>query len=286
MTTSKHYILAMTALLAFAACSSDEGIEDCGNAVRLRVSVGSESVFTRSNPMGEADNQKSFNNGDMVSVSNGTQTMVYTFSSSGWTTADGTLLWPEGAGTFQAFYPADGTNTFDKGTIKTDQSTLTNLTASDYMKQTYTYTSVPADRTLSLEMQRQTARVIFYISYKNQFDGLNPSIDYFHVCSSNEIPASSTLNEITAYRSGNNFAALVAPTTAKSNENFVILKVKYDGNTYGDELRVRGIPALEAGKSYTYRLIVGKDEIIIDSSVKVNNWTTGEVLSGGSMVIK
>ena len=280
MKTSR-YILALVAMLTLAACSDSDTIDVAGRNVKLRVSVGSESVFTRSNPIGTADEQKSFNNGDKVSVSDGTQTAVYTLSDNGWTITTGALLWSEGAGMFQAFYPADGTNTFDKGAIKTDQSTLANLAASDYMRQTYTYTSVPADSTLSLEMQRQTARVIFKVSYyKSQFDGLNPSIDYLHVYSPTETN-SNVRSEITAYQNGDEFVALVVPT-AYAYSDFVKLNVKTSDNPSGTDLYVSGIPAMEAGKSYTYNLIVGKDAVTI-SGIDVNDWNSGGVIPGGTM---
>lgn len=280
MKTSR-YIWALVAMLTLAACSDSDTIDVAGRNVKLRVSVGSESVFTRSNPIGTADEQKSFNNGDMVSVSDGTQTAVYTLSDNGWTITTGALLWSEGAGMFQAFYPADGTNTFGKGVIKTDQSTLANLAASDYMRQTYTYTSVPADSTLSLEMQRQTARVIFKVSYyKSQFDGRNPSIGYLHVFSPTETN-SNVRSEITAYQSDDEFVALVVPT-AYAYSDFVKLNVKTSDNASGTVLYVSGIPAMEAGKSYTYNLIVGKDAATI-SGVVVSGWNSGGVIPGGTM---
>ena len=280
MKTSR-YIWALTAMLTLAACSDSDTIDVAGSNVKLRVSVGSESVFTRSNPIGTADEQKSFNNGDMVSVSDGTQTAVYTLSDNGWAITTGTLIWSEGAGMFQAFYPADGTNTFDKGVIKTDQSTLANLAASDYMRQDYDYTSVPADNTLNLEMQRQTARVIFKVSYyKSQFDGRNPSIGYLHVFSPTETN-SNVRSEITAYQNGDEFVALVVPT-AYAYSDFVKLNVKTSDNPSGTVLYVRGTPAMEAGKSYTYNLIVGKDEVSI-ADIEVTDWSNGSIIAYGKL---
>ena len=280
MKTSR-YIWALAAMLTLVACSDSDTFDVADRNVKLRVSVGSESVFTRSNPIGTADEQKSFNNGDMVSVSNGTQTAVYTLSDNGWTITTGTLTWSEGSGMFQALYPADGTNTFDKGVIKTDQSTLANLAASDYMRQDYDYTSVPADRTLNLEMQRQTARVIFKVSYyKSQFDGRNPSIGYLHVFSPTETE-SNVRSEITAYQSGDEFVALVVPT-AYDYASFVKLNVKTSDNASGTVLYVRGIPAMEPGKSYTYNLIVGKDEVSI-ADIEVTDWSNGAIIADGKL---
>jgi len=43
---------------------------------------------------------------------------------------------------------------------------------------------------------------------------------------------------------------------------------------------VKGIPELEAGNSYTFNLVVGKNRIEVQS-VTVQDWTTGETLDGG-----
>lgn len=282
------YIMALATMLVFAACSTDDVFDDTGNeAVKVNAAVGTNSIFTRSNPIGTSEQQTSFNDGDKISLSNGTQTAVYTLNSGAWSTADAPVKWQTKSGTFHAFYPADGTNTFDKGVIKTDQSSLANLVASDYMRQTVDYVSIPDDRSVSLEMQRQTARVVFKIaSYKNQFDGKTPTVDHIHVFSPTEISAtaSTTATEINTYKDGDEFIALVVPTTAKGNDYFASLCVKTSDNDEGVQLKVRGIPAMEAGKSYTYNLEVGKNEVTI-AGVTVNDWTTGSTISGGNLAL-
>ena len=205
-----EYILMTAALVALAACSADEAVQSADNAVKLRAMVGEPALALKSNPAASDNAQTAFGTGDRISVSDGSQTAVYALNGSDeWTTTDAPVMWTINGGTFEAFYPADGTNTFDQGAIRKDQSTTDNLSASDYMKLAYTYTSVPDDHVLSLGLQRQTARVIFKISYsgqltgaKNQYDGLNPSIDYLHVYSLTEISAttSSPLSEITPYK--------------------------------------------------------------------------------------
>ncbi len=288
-----EHILMTVALAALAACSADEATQSASdNAVKLRATVGEGHLALKSNPASSDNAQTAFNAGDRISVSDGRATAVYALGDDGqWTTTDKPVGWWPKGGTFEAFYPADGTNTFDQGAIRKDQSTTDNLSASDYMRQTYTYTSVPADHILSLGLQRQTACVIFKVSYsgqlagaKNQYNGLNPSIDYLHVYSPTEIPAttSSALSEITPYKSGDDYVALVVPTSAKSNEKFVRLRVTYDGNSDGTELTVTGIPAMEAGKSYTYNLTVGKDVASV-GGVSVAGWATGSALPSATM---
>jgi hypothetical protein len=48
----------------------------------------------------------------------------------------------------------------------------------------------------------------------------------------------------------------------------------------GSTLRVKGIPELEVGNSYTFNLTVGKNKILVQS-VTVQDWTTGTTLTGG-----
>ena len=45
-------------------------------------------------------------------------------------------------------------------------------------------------------------------------------------------------------------------------------------------LLVKGIPELEAGNSYTFNLVVGKNRILVQS-VTVQDWATGTTLAGG-----
>ena len=43
---------------------------------------------------------------------------------------------------------------------------------------------------------------------------------------------------------------------------------------------MKGIPEMQAGNSYTFNLVVGKNKIEV-ASVTVTDWTTGETLTGG-----
>jgi hypothetical protein len=45
-------------------------------------------------------------------------------------------------------------------------------------------------------------------------------------------------------------------------------------------LLVKGIPEMQAGHSYTFNLVVGKNRIEV-ASVTVQDWATGEILAGG-----
>lgn len=282
MKKTTSYIVALATALALTACSSDESIGGAGkDDVIVKASVGS---LTRSNPIGTVAEQAQFNAGDQIRLSNGTQDAVYTLTNGEWVTTNTPVKWQSQSGTFQTCYP--GTNRLDYGFIQTDQSTLENLTASDYMTQTINYTSIPDDRTLSIQLQRQTARVIFKVErFTDEFEGRNPVIDQVATNSTVEVPSNSPLflEEITTYNNNGEYIALIAPTTAQPDRQLVKLIVKTDDNTTGTTVYATGMPAMEAGKSYTYKLVVGKNRVTI-ASVSVEDWTTGTAIPGGEMV--
>ena len=271
----------LAAVCALTACTADDSRDGVGQEdVRLNVTVG--GTFTRSNPIGTDTEQSQFSDGDQVKLTNGSQTATYTLNGGEWTTAGTPVKWQTKSGTFKACYPS-ATNTADQGFIQADQSTIANLVASDYMTQTVDYTSIPDDRILNVQLQRQTARVIFCVNrFKSEFDGKNPTVSSLSTISTTEVPsgASTMWESITPYYDGSKYIALVAPTTADDAKQFVTLKVTTDDNPTGKTLSITGIPAMEAGKSYTYNLVIGNDKVSI-GGISVASWDSGPVLPGG-----
>lgn len=76
--------------------------------------------------------------------------------------------------------------------------------------------------------------------------------------------------------------ALVAPNAEDASKNFICIKV-LETNTTDDPkpYYVKGIPNLEEGNSYTYKLKIGKDRVTIEN-VTVAEWTDGTAISGGA----
>ena len=66
------------------------------------------------------------------------------------------------------------------------------------------------------------------------------------------------------------------PCEAQNGKEFLSLEV---GDNKAKET-LTGIPALEAGKSYTYQLTVGKNKVKVNG-VTVADWTTTEEIAGG-----
>lgn len=298
------YMGAFAVIAMLAACSTDEeqGTNTAANEVKIAATVGGNSIFTRSNPLGTKAEQESFNENDAISVTTEGKTVVYTKNKDGqWANANDYLVWTGNTQTFEACYPEKAdestTNSFSVGYVSADQSTVDKIEKSDYMtcRKEIEKKDIPTDRQLTLNLERQTARVIIKASgFGDEFKDLNPTLSAVEVYSKLKVPAGDgdSYAAIKAYQatdeSGKNvFYALVSPGAANSTEKFLKLTVTYNDSegkpTQTKVLDVTGIPALEKAKSYTYDVKIGKDKATI-GSVSVEDWGTGDAITGGDAV--
>ena len=288
-----RYMGAFAVIAMLAACSTDDeqSANTAANEVKIAATVGGNSIFTRSNPVGTEAEQQSFNENDAISVTTEGKTVVYTKNKTGqWANANDYQLWTGNAQTFEAFYPGNSTNSISEGHIEADQSDITKIAQSDYMTCTENVTKIPDTRQLTLNFERQTARIIVKVSaFGNEFETRIPTLSAVEVYSKLKVPAgeSDSYVGIQACKKDNVFYALVSPGTANSTEKFLKLTVTYNdgvGNpTQTKELYVTGIPALEKAKSYTYDVKIGKDKVTI-GSVSVADWGKGDAITGGDAV--
>ena len=299
-----RYMGAFAVIAMLAACSTDEeqGTNTAANEVKIAATVGGNSIFTRSNPLGTKAEQESFNENDAISVTTEGKTVVYTKNKDGqWANANDYLVWTGNTQTFEACYPEKAdestTNSFSVGYVSADQSTVGKIEKSDYMtcRKEIEKKDIPADRQLTLNLERQTARVIIKASgFGDEFKDLNPTLSAVEVYSKLKVPAGDgdSYAAIKAYQatdeSGKNvFYALVSPGAANSTEKFLKLTVTYNDSegkpTQTKVLDVTGIPALEKAKSYTYDVKIGKDKATI-GSVSVTDWGPGDDITGGDAV--
>lgn len=297
-----RYMGAFAVIAMLAACSTDDelGANSAANEVKIAATVGGNSIFTRSNPVGTKEEQTSFNENDAISVTTEGTTVIYKKTAEVWAPVNAAefLLWTGNAQTFQACYPekADENstkNSFSAGYVSADQSTVEKIAQSDYMTciKMIEKAGIPSDRQLALDFERQTARIIVKVSaFGNEFETRIPTLSAVEVYSKLKVPAgeSDSYVGIQACKKDNVFYALVSPGTANSTEKFLKLTVTYNdgvGNpTQTKELYVTGIPALEKAKSYTYDVRIGKDNAII-GSVSVADWGTGDAITGGDASI-
>ena len=279
--------LVATAGLLLAGCATDSDNSNTWlsdpNAVHVSASVG--SIFTRSNPAAsDEDGQKSFNTGDVMGVSNNGTSITYTYNkgTNDWQPGSGSyLVWDASDLTFQCWYPAACKNTYSKGYIQEDQSNATEIAKSDYMKaEVTTLTEIPGNRQLNVTLVRKTARLILNIqSFNDQFDASTTKVNHIRIASKASTGADETsIINIKPLQSGEGgkgttYTALVMPGTIEANLYF-----STDEATETPLVVKTG--ALEAGKSYTYNLIVGKNTITV-GGVTVAEWKTGNTLTGG-----
>ena len=278
--------LVATAGLLLAGCATDSGNNNTWlsdpNAVHVSASVG--SIFTRSNPAAaDETGQKSFNTGDVMGVSNNGTSITYTYNkgTNDWQPGNGSyLVWDASNLDFQCWYPADGKNTFSKGYIQDDQSSAEAIAKSDYMTAEVTnLTEIPGNRQLKVELVRKTARLILNIqNFNDQFDDNTTKVNHIRIASKASTDAGETSTiDIKPLQNGEGgkgttYTALVAPgevegklyfTTEESTETPLVVKTG----------------SLEAGKSYTYNLTVGKNTITIND-VTVAKWGEDKIEGG------
>lgn len=300
-----RYMGAFAVIAMLAACSTDDeqGTNTAANEVKITATVGGNSIFTRSNPLGTPEEQQyGFNENDAISVTTEGKTVIYKKTGEVWTPANSGefLLWTGNAQTFKACYPekADegSTNSFSAGYVSADQSTVEKIAQSDYMTciKNIEKAYIPSDRQLALYFERQTARIIVKASrFGDEFKDLNPTLSAVEVYSKLKVPAGEgdsyeAIQACKKEENGSNvFYALVSPGADNDAQNFLKLTVTYNDSegkpTQTRVLYVTGIPALEKAKSYTYDVRIGKDNAII-GSVSVADWGTGDDITGGDAV--
>ena len=264
----------VAAILALTACSESEDLlaayHSDPNAVRITAQVGKASAdgFTRSNPLGAtAEEQATFNENDEISVkADGQDAVTYKLVGSEWQPQGGKFLkWESETMNFTAYYPA----TFNGNiTQPTEYTSPESLAAADFMSFSGPQTNTNKSNQLTLKMKREMARVVVEIDgFNDQYAGAKiDNINSLSICG------------IKAYKHNDNkFYALIKPCEAQNSETFLSLDVA-EGESKTTE-KLTGIPALEAGNSYTYKLKVGKNKISV-SGIYVADWTGGTI-SGG-----
>ena len=267
--------------LLFAGCSSEDDILSAfhsdPNAVRITAEVGKASAdgFTRSYPLGDADEQKKFKEGDMISVkADGQDAVTYQLVGTEWQPQGGKFLkWESNEMNFTAYYPASFDGNLDKVTLPKEYDEA-SLAANDFMSYSGKQSNTNGNQ-LSLIMERKMARVVVEIDgFNDQYAGATVnSINSLSICG------------IKAYKhTDKKFYALIKPCEAQNSATFISLEVA-EGASKTTTETLTGIPALTAGNSYTYQLKVGKNKISV-SGITVANWTGGTITGGKAELAK
>ena len=280
MKIMKRMMSLAAAILALSSCSESEdflsAFHSDPNAVRITAQVGKASAdgFTRSNPLGDAEAQKNFKEGDKISVkADGQDAVTYQLNNNEWQPQGGKFLkWESDEMNFTAYYPDTFDGNLDKVTLPAEYDAA-SLAANDFMSYSGKQSNTKGNQ-LSLIMERKMARVVVEIDgFNDQYAGATVnSINSLSICG------------IKAYKhTDNKFYALIKPCDAQSSATFISLDVA-EGASKTTTETLTGISELTAGKSYTYQLTVGKDKVSV-SGITVKDWQTGNI-TGGSTDVK
>ena len=263
------------AILALSACSESEDLlaayHSDSKAVHITAQVGKASAdgFTRSNPLGDAEKQAKFNENDEISVkADGQDAVTYKLVGSEWQPQGNKFLkWENETMNFTAYYPAKFNGTINQ---PTEYNKEADLAAADFMSFSGPQKN-DNNNQLTLTMERKMARVVVEIAgFNDQYAGATiDNVTSLSICG------------IKAYKhSDKKFYALIKPCEAQNSETFLSLDV-VEGESKTTTEKFTGIPKLEAGKSYTYKLKVGKNKISV-LGITVADWKNTGIITEGS----
>ena len=263
------------AILALSACSESEDLLSAfhsdPNAVRITAQVGNASAdgFTRSNPLGTAEEQANFNENDEISVqAEGQDAVTYKYDGKEWQPqGDKFLKWESNEMNFTAYYPASFNGTINQ---PTEYNSLKSLADADFMSYRGLQSNTNKSNQLTLVMNRMMARVVVEIAGFNDQYTKNATVN------------SLSIRGVKAYKhSDNKFYALIKPSsTPSTTAPFLSLEVA-DGESKATEKYTTTPTTFVAGKSYTYKLTVGKNKISV-SGITVADWDNTGIITEGS----
>ena len=283
MKTYNKYIVLAAMALTFAACTQEDDFtpQTDGDAVKINATIG--RLQTR--VAYEDDGATNFIYRDQICVENIKRTnkniATYTFDGSTWTTTEA-LVWNGGTAEsqFQAWYPA--TASFDKFTLPTDQISIEELAAADWMTASTSAMVKPADKTINLAFEHKLAKITVEVTeFTSQF-GDDPCLygATIYSLSDEYVTVNGGIRPVLR---GNAATAIVCPGTYTAGTDLMEVTIS-DSDRHQTFLNVPvnaflTNTGLEAGKHYKFSLKVGKDAISI-TKVNVEPWTTKEIDGG------
>ena len=243
------------------------------NAVRITVSIGNPFAATRSMPLGTEEEQGKFNVGDEIFVSTySSQRATYRFDGTVWAPKEGEyLLWKEDMEHFDAYYPAEYGE--DPYVHPTDQSSTEKIAKADVMS--VGLNQAKTKEALHFTMRRLTTRLIVEIAgFKSEFPG-DAKVENvrFH----NKSNASAPLRTYIPYAKGEGKTGSTYTVLVPWNAEYNTISLEVGGKTMTAKLQEN---RYDIGKSYTYRLTVGKEKLET-TEVTVSDWTGSAVIPGG-----
>lgn len=265
------------AILALTACSESEDLlaayHSDSKAVHITAQVGKASAdgFTRSNPLGDAEKQAKFNENDEISVkADGQDAVTYKLVGSEWQPQGNKFLkWESNEMNFTAYYPASFNGTINQPEKYDNED---DLAAADFMSFSGPKTNTNKSNQLTLTMERKMARVVVEIAaFNDQY--ANATVNSLSICG---VKAYKQETDGKSY-----FYAFIDPNyTPGTTTPFLSLEVA-EGQSKTTETLTTIPTTFVAGKSYTYKLTVGKNKISV-SGITVADWDNTGIITEGS----
>lgn len=257
------YILALISI--FTSCAKTElphfGGENDPDAVVISPSVA--VLSSKSNPLGDATAQTQFNEGDVITITDQSDSESYTYALTGgvWKPTDGKyLLWHSN--------PLDIIASYGEAANVTDQSDAAKIASADYISFSGQVSRPAGSNELSLVLERRKALVtVEIVSFGNQYSTGTHKVSDLKV--NNVAPYICDADD--NYTSDNNSGIVGYSYTVILPVTDTQLEVSYSVGTDSRKATIDPV-SFEAGKSYTIKLRVGKDKIVI-SDITVSDWT-------------
>ena len=250
------------------------------NAVRITASIGNPFAATRSMPLGTEEEQGKFKEGDEIFVRTfSSQRATYRFDGTAWVPKEGEyLLWKWNDDSFDAYYPAEwGLAVVDGVSYAhphpTDQSSTEKIAKADVMQGSLN--KAKTKEALHFTMRRLTTRLIVEIAgFKSEFPG-DAKVE--NVRFLNKANASAPLRTYIPYAKGEGKTGSTYTVLVPWNAEYNTISLEVDGKAMTAKLQEN---RYDIGKSYTYRLTVGKEKLEM-TEVTVSDWTGSAVIPGG-----
>ena len=277
MKIMKRLMGCAAAILALTACSESEDLlaayHSDSKAVHITAQVGKASAdgFTRSNPLGTAEEQTKFNENDEISVqAEGQDAVTYKLVGSEWQPQGNKFLkWENETMNFTAYYPAKFNGTINQ---PTEYNKEADLAAADFMSFSGPQKN-DNNNQLTLTMERKMARVVVEIAGFNDQYATNATVNSLSICG---VKAYKQETDGKSY-----FYALIDPNyTPGTTTPFLSLEVA-EGQSKTTETLTTIPTTFAAGNSYTYKLTVGKNKISV-SDITVTDWDNTGIITEGS----
>ncbi len=283
----KKNLLLLTAACAFmaAACSVDnsENNEPTPTPQPEKTVVKFYPTLTRAT-------ETAFENGDMISVfavepsagsslksrGNYADNVCYTYSETAFTAENGISLPADSDGlAYYAVYPYSSIIS-DKGyfTVKTNQQTHANITASDFCT---AYASTTNSKEVQLNFSHRLSRICIEIKGENLASKTvtmklsNVRYEMSYDLNANTFAATDKKSEIQMGETSTNyFEAIVVPQTISSGVTTIVVTIddKDYPLSFGEETIFR------SGKEYYYPLIYAPEDKIVILQGDINPWDT------------